>query len=122
MKQSPSLFTLSLSRFSPMAVNSCEQDMQGQVTYSISVLPDEGHPNLPCESQKSFLDHKNIPDPTGGPLCVDTEMNGQFNINLEMENTYAYPPCAVDMDIEKGNSETPKINDEAAEKIRLRVP
>ncbi|KAF5947367.1 hypothetical protein HYC85_013324, partial [Camellia sinensis] len=61
-----------------------------------------------CSSNIAFVGHSKVPNSTDGQVCLDAELNGQNYVNLDIENANAYPPCLVDINIEKGNSETPK--------------
>lgn len=45
-------------------------------------------------------------------MCLDAQFNCQDFSNLQMEKADAYSPCSVDVDIEKGNKETPITNEE----------
>lgn len=119
MKQSPSLSTLALSPLASMAVNSCDE---GQDAYTISVLPDASTTNLRSESQLAFLGHSEFPNQSNTQVCLDAKLNCQNYISLEMENAEAYSPCIVDVDIENGNSGTPKNNDESKQKMKIEGP
>lgn len=96
--------------------------MQGQDAYTISVLPDASTTNLHSESQLAFLGHSEFPNQSNTQVCLDAKLNCQNYISLEMENAEAYSPCIVDVDIENGNSGTPKNNDESKQKMKIEGP
>lgn len=92
-----------------MAVNSAEEDYDA---YSVVILPDEGTAGPRCKPQLAFLSPVEVPTPLKSQLSLDTQLNNQNYINLVMENAVAYSSCILDVDIEKGKSETPKSTDE----------
>lgn len=92
--------------------------MQDQDAYSsISMLPD-----LQCESQLAFSGDSEVLNQSNSQMCLGAKFNCQNYISLEMENPEAYSPCIVEVDIENGNSGTPKTNDRSKEKLKIEGP
>ncbi|KAM7529274.1 hypothetical protein LguiB_032684 [Lonicera macranthoides] len=104
-----------------MAVNSSEE---GQDAYGVAVLTDQGITSYPQsdESQLAFLSLTEVPEKLKTQLCLDTQLNTQNHIKLEMENADAYFPCIVDIDMEKGKLETEKTDDETFENLKNEDP
>lgn len=80
-----------------MAVSSTEE---GCDAYSVVVLSDEGNPGLECELPTT------LSTPLKSQLSLDARLSNQSYINMMVENAIAYSTCTIDVDIEKGNSET----------------
>lgn len=98
--------------------------MQGQDAYGVALLTDQGITSYPqCdESQLAFLSLLEVPEILKTQLCLDTQLNTQNHIKLEMENADAYFPCIVNIDMEKGKFETEKTNDETFENLKNEDP
>lgn len=86
--------------------------VQGQDIYSISVLPDGDITNPPCESQIAFLSFLEVSNPFKSRISSDSHLNCKNCIGLGMDNSDAYSPRTMDMDIEKGSLETPKADEQ----------
>lgn len=102
-----------------MAVDSSEE---GQDVYSMSVLPDEPDANLPCESKLSILSLLEVSNSFKSQKCLDAQLNCQDYIKLPMEKTESYSPRSVDVDIEKGNIETPITDEEMDGRLKAEGP
>lgn len=100
------------------------QFVQGKDAYGVAVLTDQGITSYlqSDESQLAFLSLIEVPEKLKNQLCLDTQLNTQNHIKLEMENADAYFPCIVDIDMEKGKLETEKTDDETFENLKNEDP
>ncbi|KAJ4715720.1 Adenine deaminase [Melia azedarach] len=89
-----------------------------QDVYGISVLPDEGNTSPDCTSQLTFLSFVEVPFPSKNQMNLDTELDCQKCIDLQMKSADTYSSCIVDINIEKGSLETLKSNDETVGSIK----
>ena len=98
--------------------------MQGQDAFGVAVLSSQGITSYPqCdESQLAFLSLLEVPEILKSQLRLDTQLNTQNHIKLEMENADAFFPCIVDIDMEKGKLETEKTNDKTFENLKNEDP
>lgn len=92
--------------------------VQVQDVYGISVLPDEGNTSPDCTSQLTFLSFVEVPFPSKNQMNLDTELDCQKCIDLQMKSADTYSSCIVDINIEKGSLETLKSNDETVGSIK----
>ncbi|KVI07326.1 uncharacterized protein LOC112509405 [Cynara cardunculus var. scolymus] len=100
-----------------MAVNSTQQ---GCDSYSVVGLPDEvntiPHCELPVALSDSLEDYVLLKS----QISLDDQLiNSQTYINVMVENPAAYSKCIEKVvDIEKGKSETPRINEETVDNLK----
>lgn len=92
--------------------------VQSQDVYSISVLPDEDNTSQQCASQLAFLSLLEVPFPSKSNICLDAQLNCHNCFDLQMEGADAFPPCIVNINMEKENSEAIKSTDEAVGSIK----
>ncbi|KAH7520594.1 hypothetical protein FEM48_Zijuj08G0161600 [Ziziphus jujuba var. spinosa] len=88
-----------------------------QDIYNISVLPQEGN-NLQGASQLAFLSILEVPNPPKDQKSMDTYLNCQNCIDLQMNNADTYSSCIVDIKVEKESLQAPESNDEAVESLK----
>ncbi|KAL7606476.1 hypothetical protein Lser_V15G19375 [Lactuca serriola] len=88
-----------------MAVGTTEE---GCDSFSVVVLSDEGgNTGVECEVPKDLLSPvAEVRIPLKSQLSLDARLSNQSYINMMVENAVAYSTCTVDVDIEKGKSET----------------
>ncbi|KAI3669306.1 hypothetical protein L6452_40537 [Arctium lappa] len=86
-----------------MAVSSTEE---GCDAYSVVVLSDDGNPGLECELPTTLSTPAEVRVPLKSQLSLDARLSNQSYINMMVENAIAYSTCTIDVDIEKGKSET----------------
>ncbi|XP_021912769.1 uncharacterized protein LOC110826435 isoform X2 [Carica papaya] len=89
-----------------------------QDVYSISVLRDEDNTSQQCASQLAFLSLLEVPFPSKSNICLDAQLNCHNCFDLQMEGADAFPPCIVNINMEKENSEAIKSTDEAVGSIK----
>lgn len=94
-----------------MAVNSTQE---GCDSYGVVALPDDGNTIPHCELPVALSDSLEGYVALKSQLSLDDQlMNSQTYINVMVENPSAYSGCIEkDVDIEKGKSETHRINEE----------
>lgn len=82
--------------------------MQGCDSFSVVVLSDEGgNTGVECEVPKDLLSPvAEVRIPLKSQLSLDARLSNQSYINMMVQNAVAYSTCTVDVDIEKGKSET----------------
>ncbi|KAI3757269.1 hypothetical protein L6452_04803 [Arctium lappa] len=100
-----------------MAVNSTQD---GCDSYSVDALPDDGntipHCGLPVALSDSLEGYVALKSQLS---LDDQQMNSQTYIDVMVENPSAYSGCIEkDVDIEKGKSETPRINEETVGNLK----
>lgn len=91
-----------------MAVGATEE---GCDAYSVVVLSEEGNKGLECEVPIDVLNPTEVRVPLKSQLSLDARLANQSYINMMVENAVAYSTCTIDVDIEKGKSDT-KSNEE----------
>ncbi|PIN11873.1 hypothetical protein CDL12_15511 [Handroanthus impetiginosus] len=97
-----------------MAVNSSEEC---QNEHSVLVLPDGRNPNLQCEPPLN-IGYVEVPNLMKSKMCLDFEPNLQNGTNLKVDKSNNYAPCVLDVDIEKGKAESPKVNEESVANLK----
>ncbi|XP_071732304.1 uncharacterized protein [Rutidosis leptorrhynchoides] len=80
-----------------MAVNFSDEGCDD--AYSVVVLSDECGTGFQCEVPEAHI-------PLKSQLSLDARLSNQSYINMMVENAVAYSTCVVDVDNEKGRSET----------------
>lgn len=86
--------------------------MQGCDSYSAVVLPDEGNTVPHCELMVALSNSMDVYVPLKIQLSSDDQ-------TIMVENAAAYSECiGKDVDIEKGKSETPRINEETGGNLK----
>ncbi|KAI7734041.1 hypothetical protein M8C21_026558 [Ambrosia artemisiifolia] len=94
-----------------MALNSTQQ--QGCDSFSSVDLVDEDNTVPQCELPVAFSNSVEVYVALESQVSMDDQMNGQTCINKMAESVGGYSKCSEkDVDIEKGKSGTPGINEE----------
>ncbi|GLU20459.1 hypothetical protein SLE2022_366600 [Rubroshorea leprosula] len=92
-----------------MAAKSPEE---GQDSFCLSVLPEEGNVSPQCMSPLNFLSFLGLPFSSKNQMCMDTLLSCQNCVVLQLQNEDDYSPSVVSINIEKENSEVLKSNEE----------
>ncbi|KAK6118382.1 hypothetical protein DH2020_047799 [Rehmannia glutinosa] len=97
-----------------MAVNSTEEC---QHVHSAVVLPDVGATSMQYEppSNTSSLE---VPNLMKSQMCLNSDPILQNHTKLEVDKVNNYAPCILDVDIEKGQAELSKCNEESLANLK----
>lgn len=83
-------------------------------------MPDEGNTVAQCEFPVDISNSMEVYVPLKGQLSLDDQMNNKTYLKTTVENVAAYSVCVEkDEDIEKGSSETLRINEETVGDVKI---